>query len=60
MNITQLLGLATAGAMVAAEVSRKKQNKGKKKAKTPACTPCAANDYVQNLRSFSGDMRGRG
>ena len=34
MNIAQLLGLATAGAMVAAEVSRKKQNKSAPKKKT--------------------------
>jgi hypothetical protein len=60
MNIAQLLGLATAGAMVAAEVSRKKQNKSAPKKKTPECTPCAASAYVQNLKSFSGDMRGRG
>ena len=33
MNMSQLLGLATAGAMVAAEVSRKKQNRGKPKTK---------------------------
>mgnify|MGYP003150850374 CR=1 FL=1 len=59
MNMSQLLGLATAGAMVAAEVSRKKQNRGKPKQKTPECTPCAASSYVQNLKAFSGDMRGR-
>ena len=59
MNITQLLGLATAGAMVAAEVSRKKQAKKNPPKKGPECTPCAANAYVQNLRAFSGDMRGR-
>jgi len=60
MNMAQLLGLATAGAMVAAEVSRKKKKPKRGAKKGPECTPCAAQAYVDNLKQFSNGMRGHG
>ena len=63
MSLAKLLTIATAGTMVAAQLSRRKADKsglGRTKPKKPACTPCEAAAYVQGLRQFSNAARGDG